>query len=353
MGGLWRRMPVTAATFITGGASLAGFPLITAGFWSKDEIFADAWAHLSKTPLAWFVLICLALAATLTALYTVRQIAMTFFGSPRTEAAMHAGHNDGTAAGRNISVQMTGPLVVLSFFAVLAGFAGVNPDFPIIGPILSGLFKIKAPFGAFVGRTILEPPATLPFSIWPVLISLTVFGVGAYLGWRLYFERKIAAGAPDPVAEIVGPQVYTILQNKYYIDEFYGRVFVNPARWVAETLTLQIIDKGIIDMILHTIGRAANWVGELFRQFNRVVIDGVGDGIPQALADTARALRSIQTGHIQQYLLYVVIGAIVVGINFAVIVFFKDAVPVVALIEGILAVIAIAIGPGGALTSRQ
>src|SRR5262249_45230767 len=150
--------------------SLAGFPLVTAGFWSKDEIFADAWAHLSKTPLAWFVIICLALAATLTALYTVRQIAMTFFGAPRTDAAAHAGHNDGTAAQRTISVQLTAPLVVLAFFAIFAGFVGVNPGFPIIGPILSSLFKFNAPFGAFVGRTLIEPPAPLDFSIWPVLI---------------------------------------------------------------------------------------------------------------------------------------------------------------------------------------
>ncbi len=45
MGGLFRKMPRTAWTFIIGGLALSGFPFVTAGFWSKDEILADAWAH--------------------------------------------------------------------------------------------------------------------------------------------------------------------------------------------------------------------------------------------------------------------------------------------------------------------
>ncbi len=81
MGGLRKKMPVTFWTFVIGGFALSGFPLITAGFWSKDEILADAFAH------APVVFIVLALAALLTAFYTMRQITLTFFGKPRTEAA--------------------------------------------------------------------------------------------------------------------------------------------------------------------------------------------------------------------------------------------------------------------------
>ncbi len=81
MGGLRRKMPVTFWTFLIGGLALSGFPLVTAGFWSKDEILADGFAH---APL---VFIVLALAALLTAFYTGRQITLVFLGEPRTKAA--------------------------------------------------------------------------------------------------------------------------------------------------------------------------------------------------------------------------------------------------------------------------
>ncbi len=80
MGGLRHKMPVTFWTFLIGGLALSGFPLVTAGFWSKDEILAGAFngGHL-------VVFIVLALAALLTAFYTMRQITLTFLGEPRTQ----------------------------------------------------------------------------------------------------------------------------------------------------------------------------------------------------------------------------------------------------------------------------
>ena len=92
MGGLRHKMPITFWTFLIGGLALAGFPFVTAGFWSKDEIFAEAWyqwSHDAKL-LALVVFITLAVAALLTAFYTMRQISMTFLGKPRTALAEHA-----------------------------------------------------------------------------------------------------------------------------------------------------------------------------------------------------------------------------------------------------------------------
>jgi NADH-quinone oxidoreductase subunit L len=337
MGGLWRRLPVTAATFIIGGSSLAGLPLLTAGFWSKDEIFADAWAMSSKTPVAIIVLVFLALAATLTALYTIRQIVMTFFGSPRTDAAVHATLNDGTAEGRNINLQLVAPLVVLAFFAIFAGFVGVNAGFPILGPALAGWPNIETPFANFVGRTLIEQPHHLAFDIWPVAISFGVFLLGSFAGYNLYLRRPIVTGQPD-AAEVVinryfGANAYRILQNKYYIDEFYARYFINPARWVAERLVSEIIDKGIIDSLLHLVARVAVWIGNLFREFNRVVIDGVGDGIPEWIADTARSLRQVQSGRIQQYLLYTLAAAVWLIANIVVLIALPQWIGLAALVQ--------------------
>jgi NADH-quinone oxidoreductase subunit L len=88
MGGLWKKMPITFWTFVIGGFALSGFPIITAGFWSKDEILADAWFHgIEGDTLAMVVFWVLAVAALLTAFYTMRQISLTFLGKPRTPLA--------------------------------------------------------------------------------------------------------------------------------------------------------------------------------------------------------------------------------------------------------------------------
>src|SRR5690606_8352113 len=124
MGGLSKKIPVTFWTFVAGGFSLAGFPLITAGFWSKDEILAESWngwlSHGSGLHLLVFVM--LGLAAFLTAFYTMRQISLTFLGKPRTEEAEHA--NLG-GPYNVVSITMQAPLILLAIFALGAGFVGV------------------------------------------------------------------------------------------------------------------------------------------------------------------------------------------------------------------------------------
>jgi NADH-quinone oxidoreductase subunit L len=357
MGGLLRNMPVTGWTFIIGGMSLAGLPLVTAGFWSKDEILAEAFHASSRTPLGILVLVLLSLAAILTAIYTLRQIAMTFFGDPRTEAAEHAQHynparGDGIVE-RNISIAMTGPLIALAFFAIFAGYVGVNSNFPVFGSIMQGL-NLDQAFPNWVSRSLLEPPPHPEFSLVPVLISFTIFGLGAYAGYLLYFRRPIALGQPDAVEGIIGPDIYRVLQNKYYLDEFYGRYFIRPFRWIAEKFTLVYLDKGLIDGTLHFIAQAAGRIGDLFREFNRVVIDGVGDGIPEAIADAARGLRPVQTGKVQQYLLYALIASLVVGGNLVLLTFFPEAVLIAALVQGLIAVFLIVLtGSGGAPASSD
>ena len=127
MGGLRKKMPITFWTFLIGGFALSGFPVLTAGFWSKDEILAGAFGSGQ-----WLVFITLALAALLTAFYTMRQITLTFLGEPRTKAAEHAHETPWT---------MTFPLVVLSFFAVTAGWVGIPQHFPGLGGLIPNWFE--------------------------------------------------------------------------------------------------------------------------------------------------------------------------------------------------------------------
>ncbi len=285
MGGLRKKMPITFWTFLIGGLALSGFPLITAGFWSKDEILADAFGHGH-----WVVFIILALAALLTAFYTMRQITLTFLGKPRTESAEHAQETHWT---------MTLPLIILGVFAIAVGWSGISESFPVIGGILPNFVH------EFVGSTLAEFPEALPFSIWPLLVSVLVSLGGLTAGWLVYRNQKV--GAEDPLKHALGP-VYTVLKNKYYFDELYNIIFVRPAYWMADTFTNQILDRKIIDGILHFIARIASSVGGILRNyFDKPIVNGFGDFVGEGVKKVGRNLKIIQTGRVQQYLIMALI----------------------------------------------
>jgi hypothetical protein len=79
----------------------------------------------------------------------------------------------------------------------------------------------------------------------------------------------------------------------------------------------EFVDKGIIDSVLHGIARFFTWVGDLTKVLNAWLIDGVGDGIPRGIFQAGGWLRGSQTGKVQQYLLVVLIAAVVIGVIFA------------------------------------
>jgi NADH-quinone oxidoreductase subunit L len=280
MGGLRKKMPITFWTFLIGGFALSGFPLVTAGFWSKDEIFADAFAHGQ-----WPVLVTLALAAFLTAFYTMRQITLTFLGKPRTEAAAHAHETPWT---------MTTPLVILAVFAVSFGWMGIPEHFPVIGGIIPNIFH-------GVAYTL---PATLEgieFSWTPLLISLVVALGGLSVGWYVY--KDVKAGNEDPLKKPLG-QLYKTLQNKYYFDEFYDKVFVQPAYWFSETFSYLWMDRKVIDGFLHAVSRFSYALGVFFRDFiDGPLVNGFGDFIGERTKWLGNIVKAIQTGKVQQYML--------------------------------------------------
>jgi NADH-quinone oxidoreductase subunit L len=281
MGGLRKKMPITFWTFLVGGFALSGFPLITAGFWSKDEILAEAFGNGH-----WVVFIVLALSAFITAFYTMRQITLTFLGEPRSKSAEHA---------RETPWTMTLPLVILAVFAVSIGWAGISESFPVIGGLIPNFVH------EFVGGTLIEMPEALPFNFWPLIISILAALGGLTLGWLVYRRQK--AGAEDPLKLALGP-VHRVLKNKYYFDELYDFIFVRPAYWLADNFTNQILDRGIIDGILHFIARVSSNVGHVFRNyFDKPVVNGFGDFVGEGVKKVGRTIRVIQTGKVQQYLL--------------------------------------------------
>ncbi len=289
MGGLRKKMPVTFITFLIGGFALSGFPLFTAGFWSKDEILSDAFVHGHMA-----VFITLALAAFLTAFYTMRQITLTFLGEPRTKAAEHAHESVWT---------MTLPLVVLSFFAIAAGWVDIPEGFPAIGGVIPNWFH------DFISGTLLEHPQAITFNPVPLIVSVGVALGGLLIGWLVY--RRVPAGGEDPVKKLLGP-IYSVLRNKYYFDELYSAVIIRPAYWFAETFVYRWIDRGVIDGFLHWVARTSLRIGDFFRNsIDLPIVNGGADFIGEGVKKSGKTFRVIQTGRVQEYL---IIGMVFVGI---------------------------------------
>ncbi len=276
MGGLRKKMPITFWTFLIGGFALSGFPVLTAGFWSKDEIFAEAFGsgHIA-------VFVVLALAAFLTAFYTMRQITLTFFGAPRTKEAEHAQETPWT---------MTLPLVVLAVFAIGYGWVGIPEQFPLLGGLIPNWFH------EFVGSTLAVMPEAAPFSFVPLTTSLVVALGGLFFGWLAY--RNVQNAAQDKLQ-------IPVLKNKWYFDELYSIVFIKPAIWFSEVFVSQWMDKGVIDGFLHLFGKVAISTGSTIRNyFDLPVINRFfGDGTAHVTQWVAKSLRPIQSGRIQQYML--------------------------------------------------
>jgi NADH-quinone oxidoreductase subunit L len=296
MGGLFGRMPRTAWTFIIGGLALSGFPLVTAGFWSKDEILADAF-HNGHT----IVFLVLAVSALLTAFYTARQIVMTFFGHPRTPAAQHASEHD------SIFAWMTVPLMLLAVFAIAGGWVGIPQEFPGLGT-LSG-----NPFHHFIGDQAAAlgiHAEELPFNAVPLLTSVVVALGGLALGWLVY--RRFSAERPDPLARPLG-RLYSVLQNKYYFDELYDRLFVRATQRLSAWL-FHFDDLWVIDPIVDGVGRLWRRLSELGRRIDTNIVDGAVNGVAGITGSVGGALRLIQTGRAQNYLL---VGLIAVSLLLA------------------------------------
>lgn len=128
-----------------------------------------------------------------------------------------------------------------------------------------------------------------------------------FFGWLVY--RKVDAGAEDPLRKPLGP-LYTLLENKYYFDEFYDFAFVRTSTWVSETLSYHWIDRGLIDGILHTVARAAFALGGIFRNYIDVpLVNGFGDFVGEGVKKVGRNFRLIQTGRVQQYMVMALVLA--------------------------------------------
>ncbi len=258
MGGLSRAMKITFATMLIGSLALSGIPPF-AGFYSKDLILSDAFQSGATGHLLWMIG---AFTAFLTAFYTFRLIFVVFMGKEKfSEGEHHHGH-EGHAPHESPLV-MTFPLMVLSVFALAAGWAGNH--FDIIG-FLSQSMPVPHP----AGRPQLSEDALLGISV--------IAGVlGIALAYMMYAK-------PSTIPQKIAGQfklLYSISLNKWFFDEFYDLVFVKP------TMFLSFL---------------------LWREVDKGVIDGIVNGVADFCQSSAVAIRRVQTGQLQNYALVMALG---------------------------------------------
>jgi NADH-quinone oxidoreductase subunit L len=288
MGGLRKKMPYTFWTFLIGMLALAGVPPL-AGFWSKDEILAVAFV---QNPVVWAMG---TLAAFITAFYMTRQVCLTFAGEPRNKE-IHAHESPPV---------MYVPLIILAIGAALLGLLGVPAEVPVLGPLLG-----NNPFHHFLAEQFSQwHYAHLPhvgFNGSVMLISIVMAGLGIGLGYLLYGRKPLQAGQRDPLERL--GVVWTLLKNKYYIDEIYRATIIRGTIGLADIFFR--FDQGIIDATVNLVGKLAERWSYVSRLFDTYVIDGIVNGVGRVTSAVGEELRYIQTGRVQNYMVIVVISVV-------------------------------------------
>lgn len=301
MGGLRKRLPITFWTYLIATLALAGiFPL--AGFWSKDELLADAWlAGLVDNKLSGYIVFgALLIAAGFTAFYMWRQIELVFLGNPRTEAAAHAPEN-----GRLIAI----PLILLAICSIFAGF--LNTPSNVLG--LDNLF------GAHLFTSRLEYSVAYAHvgEFQPLIaIFATVVSIGAFLvAHNIYKHRQIVETGRDPLELVPTAAPFWSLANaRMYWDQFYGRVFVRPFELAAQFLA-DVVDWRFLHDYFHdqVLLRGFNAVARfLGNPVDLGIIDGAVNGVGRVTKWVSVELRQIQTGYVRTYALTFLIGVVLV-----------------------------------------
>ena len=266
MGGLKKYMGITHITFLLGCFAIAGIPPF-AGFFSKDEILAEAFA---KNPVYWAVGV---LTAFMTAFYMFRLYGMTFLGKFRgTHDQEHHLHESPAA--------ITIPLIVLAILAVVGGLIGI-PEVLMHGGhrLETFLEPIFAESNTLV--TSLNEKHELSHATEYALMAVSV--VGALIA-LLYAWNKFSKYEKTTVKET---GIGRILANKWYVDEIYDAVIVKPIQSVA-TFFNNVLEKKGIDGFVNGIGKAVNY--------------------------GSRQIRLLQTGQVSAYMMLMVVAVLILFI---------------------------------------
>ncbi len=326
MGGLKNKMPITFWTFLMLALAISGVPF-TSGFLSKDEILAGtlAFADLSGH---WLLPVIGFGVAGLTAFYMFRLLIITFLGEPRDAHKYEHAHETGWV--------MTVPLVILAALSVFA-FYTYNPFAATSGWFMKWVktpesvvptsqqfsFMVSGARGAtepFLQAS--EKQTTIPAApaggvslfeaevhhvhVVTIVLSLLMAGLGIWLAFAAYYWKRIDVAA---VVNRVKP-VYTFLLNKWYFDELYHATFVTAALGISKAF--RWFDNVVIDGVVNGSAYLTKMTSFTSGKFDNVVVDGIVNLVAYITGFFGLLFRKIQTGKVQTYIVFVLLGVIVI-----------------------------------------
>ena len=268
MGGLWKKMPATAITFLVATLAITGIVPLS-GFFSKDGILSaalfsenHAWPAVGKVA---YVLGTVAAAGT--SFYMVRAFALSFAGKPRTKTAEHAHESPGS---------MTAPLWILAFLSVVAAVLGLPAQ--IAGESYGELFhKFTEPVFHQAYQAI---GAEGSEALWPFGVAWLVAIVPGGLSWMMYAGSLRAL--PDRFVSAF-PAFYRLVADKFRVDELYEAILLRPVKVVSNAL---------------------------YRVVDGFAIEGLFvNGVPRAVYALGDTLRAFQNGNLQRYVAAIALAA--------------------------------------------
>lgn len=254
MGGLRKKLPVVFVTFLIGAASLAALPLITAGFYSKDQI---VWLALAgERGSMWLWLAALA-GAFLTALYTFRMVFLTFWGTPKTDVSHRPGKS------------MRIPLMILAAFSLTAGFLEFPHNIAHVTVFSTYLSSVLPAAEVVMDSIALE---------WVSQgIAAILSFAGIWIAYAYYVQKPhVSAAIPEPTGGI-----QQFFYAGWQVDRLYNLLLVRPYRWLAT-----INQNDVLDRVYTAVASLHVWLH-------------------------LQVIRT-QTGILRHYLLGVAIGAVII-----------------------------------------
>lgn len=290
MGGLRPHMRITFLAMLLAAFSLSGVPPLS-GFWSKDAVLAVT-AGSGQVGL----FLVGAVTAIITAFYSFRMLGLIFFG----RKSQHLEHLEGQ--GRHVHeapAVMWVPYLVLAAASVAIGVVG--PFFEeslrrVLGQYLATSFEIEAHPAAFT----LNPLALTG--------SLVAVGLGGYIGYHYYIAQRA-----DPARVLARSGlmrgVYGFLENRWYIDALYYKVFVVGMLHGAQAL-FKWVETGVIDRFNAAGALGGVGASRASDRFDVRVVDGFINGLARAGQAFSGTMRRVQTGITQSYAFAFAIGIV-------------------------------------------
>ncbi|HTS11362.1 MAG TPA: NADH-quinone oxidoreductase subunit L [Candidatus Limnocylindrales bacterium] len=278
MGGLRKKIPITYWTMFAATLAIAGIPGFS-GFFSKDEILEAARGGPQANFWLWLLGVT---GAGITSFYMFRLVFLTFFGKARYDEKKVHVHESPRS--------MTIPLIILAICAVAGGwFAAPH----LIGGTDYFNSFLRPVFASYEAPSVLASQESLAGAArevaggpwmellhaltgWPVIVAL----FGLLLAWWFYIRKPDAA---KRAKQNMGG-LYTLVFNKYYVDEIYAALIIRPLLWISTNVLWHAIDEGVIDGTVNTTADVARGLG--------------GE------------VRELQSGNARSYAAWVVIGAV-------------------------------------------